>query len=194
MAVEEVLHLVERGLCNVLQLLADGGPLIGMDTIGQRTDEMAHVAVGLVEATLLELLHHHRTLYLQAALAEVEAQHAVGLQPEARLHVCLGHGEVIVGDVVVRPGVVLATRQLERHVIVGDVQGASEHEVFEEVGKAGVPGMLVACTDIVNDVQRHHLRAGILVVHQFQAVVQCQSVNLEHTLLSPRPFNPTLRP
>ena len=38
------------------------------------------------------------------------------------------------------------------------------------VGKTGVFRMLIACTDIIDDVQRHHLRTGILVMHQTQAI------------------------
>lgn len=70
-AVEEFAHLVERGLLDVRKVLADGRPLIGVEAIGQRTEQMAHVAIRLVEAALLELLHHHTALHFEAPFAEV---------------------------------------------------------------------------------------------------------------------------
>ena len=61
----------------------------------------------------------------------------------------------------------------------------AEHQMLEQMGKAGMLGMLVARTDIVNDVQRHHLRAGILVVYQPQAVGETMLIYL-HTCVTGR--------
>lgn len=61
----------------------------------------------------------------------------------------------------------------------------AEHQMLEQMGKAGMLGMLVARTDIVNDVQCHHLRAGILVVYQPQAVGETMLIYL-HTCVTER--------
>ena len=136
----------------------------------QRPEQMPHIAIRLVKAALLELFHHHTALHFEALLAESQLQHTVGLQPEGRLHIRLGNGEVIVGDVIIGPRIVFAARQLQRSVIVGNMHGTAEHQVFEQMGKPRVLGMLVAGADIIHDVQRHHLRAGVLAMHQPQAV------------------------
>ena len=169
-AEEERLHLVKRGVGDVRQLLADGGPAVRVYLVRQRAEQMPHIAVRLVQAALLELLHHHAALHLQALLAERQLHHPVRLQPESGLDVRLGHGEVVVGDVVVGPRVALPSRPLQGGVVVGDVRRASEHQVLEEVGETGVVGMLVAGADIIDDVQGDHLRAAVLVVYQAQTV------------------------
>ena len=150
-----------------------------MHAVGQGAHQVAHVAVGLVQAPLLELLHHHAALHLQAPRTEGQLQHTVGLQPEACLGIGARHGEVVVGDVVVGPRVVLPARLLQGGVIVGDMHRPAEHQVLEQMGETGMVRMLVARADIIDDVQRHHLRGGVFVVHQPQAVVQYVLVNLQ---------------
>lgn len=44
-AEKELLHLFERSIGYVIELLADGRPLIRMYAIGQRTKQMPHIAV-----------------------------------------------------------------------------------------------------------------------------------------------------
>ena len=161
------------------QFLADGGPTIGMHPIGQRAKQMPYVAIWLIQATLFELLHHHSALHVETLLAECQFEHAVGLQPEGCLYVRFGNGQVVVGYVVVRPRVVLATGQLQRRVVIGNMYRTAEHQMLEQVGKARMFGVLVAGTYVVDDVQRNHLRAGIFVVHQPQTVVQCFFINLQ---------------
>ena len=140
---------------------------------------MPHIAIGQVEATLLKLLHHHTPLYLQTAGTERQRQHTVRLQPETCLRIDSRHSEVIVGYVVVSPGIVLTAGMLQGRVIIRDMHRSPEHEVFKQMGKAGVVGMLVASTHIVDDVHSHHLRAGIFVMYQPQTVIQYVTVNLQ---------------
>ena len=71
---------------------------------------MTDVSVRLVQATLLEFFHYYSTLYFQTPFTEIKAQHTVGLQPEAGFHILPGHSEVVIGDIIVRPGIILSTR------------------------------------------------------------------------------------
>ena len=40
-------------------------------------------------------------------------------------------------------------RQLKRHVIIGNIHRPSEHQVFEQMGKAGMLGIFVASSHII---------------------------------------------
>ena len=142
-AKEEILHLVQRGLGDVAQLLADGRPAVRMHPISQRAHQVTHIAVWLVEAALLELLHHHTTLHLQAPRTESQLKHTVGLQPETYLGIVPRHSEVIVGDVIVGPRIVLPAGLLQGRIIIRDMHRSPEHEMFKQMGKAGVVGVLV---------------------------------------------------
>ena len=135
-AEEEASYLVERSIGYVREFLADGRPLIGMHFVSQRTQQMSHITIRLVEATLFELFHHHSALHLKVLLAEGQFEHAVRLKPEGRLYIRTGNGKIIVGNVVVGPGIVFTTCLLQRSIIVGDVCRAPEHEVLEQVCKA----------------------------------------------------------
>ena len=152
-----------------------------MFLIDKASDQMSYIAVGLVQVALLEFLHHNVTLHFQALFIEVEGEHPVAFQPESRLHVLSRQGDVIVGDVVVRPGIVLASGVLHVSVVVGNVDGTAEHQVLEEVGKACVLGVLVPCPYIVEYIQRHHLRVLVLVVDDAETVRKGVSVYCNHS-------------
>lgn len=61
------------------EILADDGEPIGMRAVAERAQGVVHVAVGAVEACLLEFLDHHVALHFEASFAECEAKHAVAL-------------------------------------------------------------------------------------------------------------------
>ena len=177
-AEEELFHLVQRSVGDVRKFLPDSRPTVRMHLVGERAKQMSHITIRLVQATLLELLHHHGTLHLQTLFAERQFQHTVGLQPEANLHIRFGNRQVVVGNVVVRPCVVFASRPLQRSVIIGDMHRTAEHQMLEQMGKACMFGMLVTRPDVIDDVQGNHLRAAVFVVDQTQTVFQCLLVYL----------------
>ena len=152
------------------KFFTDSGPAVRVHLESQRPEQMSYVAVWLVKAALLELFHHNAPLHLKPLLAECQLQHPVGLQPEGSLHIRFWNSEVIIGYVIVGPSIVFPSRQLQRGVIIGNMRRTAKHQMLEQMGKTGVFRMLIACTDIIDDVQRHHLRTGILVMHQTQAI------------------------
>ncbi len=92
------------------QVFSDSRPLIRMFLISQRAQKMPHISIRLVQTALLEFFHYYPSLYFQTPFAEIKAQHTVGLQPEAGFHILPGHSEVVIGDIIVRPGIILSTR------------------------------------------------------------------------------------
>ncbi len=149
-----------------------------MHPIGQRTEKVSDISVGLVQAALLKLLYHHATLHIEALLAEGQFQHAVGIQPEADLYIRFRDSQVVVGDVIVCPGIVLAARRLQRGVIVGYIRRTAEHQMLEQMGKPGMFGMFVTGSHIVDDVQGNHLRTAVFAVHQPQSVREAMFIYL----------------
>jgi hypothetical protein len=117
--------------------------------IGHIAYEVLYITVGVVEVTLLELFNHHTFLYLNALSAEGEAGHAIRLKPEGSLHIVARERDVVVGEVIVGPCIVLATRQLYVGVIVGDVYRTLEHQMLQEVGITRMGRILVTCSYII---------------------------------------------
>ena len=71
-------------------------------------------------------------------------------------------GDVVIGDIVVCPCVVFSTGILYRRVIVGHIDGTSEHKMLKQVSKSCMFGVFIACTHIIEDIQCHHLSGVIL--------------------------------
>ena len=133
---------------------------------------MPHITIRLVQTTLLELLHHHCTLHLKTLLTECQFQHTVGLQPEADFHIRFWNRQVVIGNIIIGPCIILPTCQLQRSVIIRNMHRTSKHQMLKQMGKARMLGMLVTGTYVINNIQGNHLRAGIFIVHQPQTVVK----------------------
>ena len=129
--VEKVFHFLQCSLSDVCDFLPDGRPAVRMRFVCQFTQQMRRIPVGLVQVALLEFLNHHLALHLQTLRAEIQTEHAVAFQPESRFHVLVRQGDVIICNVVVGPGIVLSSGILHGSVVVGDVEGTSEHQVLE---------------------------------------------------------------
>ena len=56
-------------------------------------------------------------------------------------------------------------------VVVGDVHRTSKHQMLEEVGKARMVGVLIACSHIVEHVQSHHLCILVFGMDDAESVV-----------------------
>ncbi len=155
---EKILHVVERGAFDVFDFLADGRPAVGVRRVHQRPQFQPQIAVRLVEVALLELLDDDFPLHFQHIRVEGKAQHSVGFQPKSRFDVVGRERKVVVGNVGRGEGVVLATYGLHRFVVHGNMLRAAEHQVFKKVGKAGALLVLVARTDVVQNIDGGHRR------------------------------------
>ena len=120
-----------------------------MCPVCQRAQKMTNISIRLIQATLLEFFHYYSTLYFQTPPTEIEAQHTVRFQPKTGFYILPGYSEVVIGDVIIGPGIILTACQLQRHIIIGNVHRTSEHQVFEQMGEAGMLGMFVACSHII---------------------------------------------
>ena len=147
-------------------------PTVGVHLICQRAQQHRLVAVWLVEITLLILLDDHRLLGGARLGREVEVAHAVALQPQRRLDILSRQRYVEIGVVVVGKGVVLSASHLYRYVEVGHVARAAEHQMLEQVGEPRMFGILVACSDLVQNVDGRELRRSVAVDRNRKAVVE----------------------
>ena len=91
---------VHVNLLEMRQFLPDRKPLIRVVPVTQTVNVHHQVAVRLVEAGLLELLHHHLLLHVESLLAEGEGGHAVGFQPKGGLYVVGRQYNIVAGEVL----------------------------------------------------------------------------------------------
>ncbi len=173
--VEPLLDVVQRRRVEVGHR-ADGRVLVrmvGREDVGQ--DVLVHAPVGGVLALALLVLHH-AALRIQFLLPDRAEQvaHAVRFHPQRQVQGGGRHGLEVVGAVGPGGAVhVVSADFLERLEIAALVVfRAGEHQVFEQVGEAGLAGRLVAGADVVPDAHRHHRRLVVLVHHHGQAVGQ----------------------
>ena len=143
--------------------------------IQPRREEIPHLAVGLVLALALLVLHH-AALLVELGLGEgaEEVAHPVGLEPEREVERGGGHVGEVVGAVLVRRAVhVGGAGALERALeLLVVVLAPVEHQVLEQVGEPGAAGALVLRADVVPHVDRHDRRLVVLVDQDGQAVRQ----------------------
>ena len=172
---EPLLHVVERGGCQVLHR-ADHGPRV---RVALRVDRSLHqlvdAAVGLVLALPLLVLHDAALLVeLRLVDGAEQVPHAVRLHPEHGVEGAQRHVLEVVGAVFVRGAVEVGGADPLEHleVVVVEVLAAVEHQVLEEVREAGLAGLLVLRAHVVPDVHRHDRRLVVLVHDQRQAVAE----------------------
>ena len=79
------------------------------------------------------------------------------------------------------PRIVLASGILYVYVVIGNVDGTSEHQVFEQVGKTGMLRMFITCPHIVQHVDSYHLGVLELGMYDAEAVVEGMSVDGYHS-------------
>ena len=180
-AEKEILNLIESGVFDVCRFFADGRPLVRMGLVGEVSHQMSHIAVRLVQIALLELFNDHMALYFQALFAEIEGEHAVAFQPESRFCILLGQGDVVIGDVVVGPCIVLASRILDMCVVVGDVDGTSEHQVFEQMCETCVFGVFITGTHIIQHIDGYHTGRLVFAMYDAEAVVKYLPIDGYHS-------------
>ena len=148
--------------------------------VERRPQTVHQVAVGPVEALLLELLHHHRPLHLQCLRIERQRQHAVALQVQRGVEIGRRQLAVEVGEVGRSPRVVVAGRGGKLAVIIGHVDRATKHQVFKQVRDAGERTPLVAGAHIVEHIHRHHRGGGVVIVHYAEPVTERIRLIINH--------------
>ena len=161
----ELAHVLDaRGL--EVGHAADDGVLVGMGRERVVVDDLGEAAVRLVLHPLPAFLLDHLTLGLERRVLDTERRHPVRLEPQRERQVLLRHGLPEDRRVLGGVGVALPTdRRDVRGVCLGlHVLAALEHHVFEEVRKAGPPGLLVLRSDVVPE--RHMDDRGRVILEQ----------------------------
>jgi hypothetical protein len=172
---EPLLHVVELRAVEVLHRTDHGpGVRVVLRVEGWR-HEIPDAAVRLVLPLPLLVLDD-AALLVEPPLRDgaEEVAHPVRLHPEDGVEGRDRHGLEVVGPVLAGGPVQVGRADPLQHleVVVVEVLGAIEHEVFEEVGEAGLPEPLVLGPDVVPDVHGDDRRLVVLVHHQREAVGQ----------------------
>lgn len=133
---------------------ADGGVVVGVAVgEGERGELLERGAVGHVVVALAALVLDDVALVLHRRVVEGGEQraHPVGFQPEGEFELVGRHRLEVVGALEARGAVERAAGSLHEFevAVVGDVGGALEHQVLEQVGQPGAALDLVAGADVV---------------------------------------------
>ena len=179
---EKCPHILDRYPPDMLEIGADGRHSVRMLPVEQRVQPVREVAVGLVQAGLLEFLHHHRPLRLQHALGQRRREHPVTLKPQQGLQIHRGRYVIEVREVRRGARVVHAAGTLHLGVKVGDMLRPAEHQVLEQMRYPRQVSPLVARPHVVERVHRHHRRRRLIVVHHSQSVPEGEEVVFCHGL------------
>ena len=144
--VEEPLKLRRLGLAELVHV-ADRRPLVVRVAVRQAEEVHEQLAVRRVDCPLQILLVHDVPLGRELDLVDLEARHAVGLQPQRHLQRVVGHRVDVRRLVEAREGVGVAADAVdELHVpLAGHVLAAAEHHVLEHVRKALAVGRPRPC-------------------------------------------------
>ena len=171
----QVADIVERRGVQVVHR-PDRRMVVGVAVrIGVLEDRQEDLAVGLVLALPLLVLHHAALLVEPLLVHRAEhVPHAVRLHPERHVEGRGRHHLEVVRAVLVRGAVHAGgpdpVEGLE--VVVVEVLAAVEHQVLEQVRETGLAGRLVGRPDVVPDVDGDDRRLVVLVDDQPQAVVE----------------------
>ncbi|MNM92050.1 hypothetical protein D3C81_1043690 [compost metagenome] len=172
---EPGLDVVQRGGVEIVHR-ADHAVVVRVAHRIQRAVELfPHLAIGLVLALALLVLHH-ATLLVERGLVDRADQmaHAIRFHPQRHVqrggrHVLEVIGAVGIGGAVLAGG----THLLEGlEVLAVVVLAALEHQVLEQMREAGTAGGLVLAADVIPDVDRNDRCLAIGMHHHPQAVGQ----------------------
>ena len=136
-----------------------------------------HEAARLVIALALFILHH-AALVIELLLRHRAEQvaHAVAFQPQRAVQGRARHGLEIIGAIEPGGAVVIGRAHFREilEVVVGGVFRAVEHQVFEQVGKAGLALGFVLGADIVPHSYVDDRRLAVFVNQHGQAVCELE--------------------
>ena len=120
----------------------------------------------------LELVAHHRHLFVEDLLFDARVHHAVGFQFERPAQVLIGRadGFEVIGAVPRRRAVHLRAVVGQFLLDVGARLGLAEHQVLQQVRHAGFAVAFLARTHQVGDVHRDLGLGGVRKQQHVQAV------------------------
>ena len=120
-------------------------------------------AMRLVEHVHAHFFADHVLLVLEVLGADVERSHAIGLQPHRALERVDGQGLEVIGVVEARGAIDDATGFLHEADVLHllHLRRALEHQVLEQVGKAGAALGLDPEADVVHHLNQRH-RGGVV--------------------------------
>ncbi len=191
MGIEKILYVGHRHPLNMAEFAPYRRIAVGVRRVDQRPQMMPHIPIGLVETNLLELFHHYATLHLKAFLAESQRKHPVALGPECRFLISGRNRIIEIGEIVGCPCIVGAAGHLKRIIIVRDINGAAEHQMFEQMSHTGQIRRLIACPDIIEQIKSHAAGGVVAMVHHTQSVFKLKKSISDHSL--PTIFTPVMR-
>ncbi len=172
---EPLMDVFERGGVEVFHR-ADSRPGVGVSfRVGVFGQQLARHAVGLVFALAFFILHHPALLVdLLLGDGPEQVPHPIRLHPERDVEGVGGHVLEIVGAVgvgrAVEVGSADAFERLE--VVVVEILRAVEHQVFEEVGKAGLARLFIFRPDVIPHIDGHDGGLVVFVHDEGEAVVE----------------------
>jgi hypothetical protein len=176
---EPVLGLLHR---RALQKVARRhvGRVVGMPLgKARREDTVEDLAVGLVLALALLVLHH-TALFVDGLLVERAQQvaHAVGFHPERAIERRGGHVLEIVGAVGAGGAVLVGGADLLEGLeeLAAVVLGTLEHQVLEPVRELLPVGGLVLAAHVVPDVDRDDRRLAVGVHDDGEPIVEPEAL------------------
>ncbi len=172
---EPVLDVGHRGRVEVFHL-ADHGPGIRVTgRVGIGRQEFPGDAVRLV-FVLAFLVLHHAALDVELLLVDRAQQvaHAIALGEQRIVEHRGRHVLEVIGAILVGGAVQVGRADALHRVQVSlvEVVAAAEHQVFEQVGEAGLADFLVLRTDVVPGIDRHHRRLAVFMHQHRQPVLE----------------------
>lgn len=103
---------------------------------------------------------------------DLGVEHAFAFDPEAEFELVAGEIEVVVGLVEGSAGVEIAAGAGDEFIdgASGDIGGAFEHEMFEEVSEARAIGSFVFAPDVIEDVSGNDWGGVIFVEDDMETI------------------------
>ena len=177
--VRGIVALVERQRVVEGKLLdlvtpADHRHAVGMVQVERCPDLFLEQRTRRIVGARTALLQHDIALGTDVVLGDDHVDHAVGLHLHHHLQAVGGDLLVISGDVIRGESVVLPAiggDDLGERAI-GDLVGALEHQMLEEMGDARDAARLIGRTDAVPDHMGDHRRPVVLDHHDVHPVVE----------------------
>ena len=170
---EERLDVLEAHRAEIIGR-PDRRPVVGMLLRKQRRDNRhEREPVRAVLVVLPPLVEHDVALGLESLRRHRRQQisHPIRFHPERQVDCARRHHFPVVGAIGVRRSVQQPARALDRRKVAGVVvRRPLEHQVLEEMRKAGAARALVLRTDVVPDVYGNDRDVVILVNDDVEAV------------------------
>ena len=141
--------------------------------MGGSLDQLFRNRIRLVFALALLVLNH-AALQIERFFTDGEVSHAIGFGEQREIDRRLGDVFEVVGAVLLSGAVEVRSADLFHAFDVPalEIVAAAEHEVFKQVGEAGLTGLFILRAHVVPHVDRHNGRFVVFVDQNSQTVVE----------------------